>query len=673
MAKKITWEDKEHILPYGTRENQVWDLDMNEIKTVVNANADSLAGLEGGYQGVLLIADTPTIDGYYLAGESGTYTNAGGLVVDLTDTITFINVSETQTVFTKTEIPLNTVTLTQSVTSGNTTEAVSSDAVYNLDEVKIIRNHKPTSYKNLYDKYAVQYNKYINPANGLIQTLTNAIVSDFIPVIDINQDVITSIVDLGLTSFRTITFLSGDKVTSLGRSYYNAGIIANVNCNVEWFENGWKINAYPVGTQYCVFQVRKNVTTTTWETAEIQFENGLIRTSYDDRSPFANTVEYRATKSTVDSVVTPFERTSFKNLYYSSNVQLDKYINASNGLIQTLANGIVTDFIPIDDSKSYVFTSDVQTILNINFKSVTFLGSDKSTVLGYGYYSGGALVQNNFVGEYYLNGIRVTTCPVGAEYVVFQIRENNAANLIWETALIQIEEGTERTVFDDKSSFMPYERSTNLESRDYGNWFLKRYASFGDSITWLDGNGKVGYQQQIIKRNGILDYKNKGVSGETMTFYTGSTNDFVSDAATYDFSLYDIITIAHGTNDFGLNIPIGTLNDAVNNTFYGAYNLALTEIFTQNQNIRIVLLTPFQRTGQNSETSPNNSAGHNLKDYVDAIKIIGSKWSCPVVDCFSNSGWNSLTLPIYTYDGLHGSDLGYEFAGKYIANQINTI
>jgi hypothetical protein len=109
MAKKITWEDKEHILPYGTRENQVWDLDMNEIKTVVNANADSLAGLEGGYQGVLLIADTPTNDGYYLAGESGTYTNAGGLVVDLTDTITFIN--KVGVVYTKTEIPLTVPTL----------------------------------------------------------------------------------------------------------------------------------------------------------------------------------------------------------------------------------------------------------------------------------------------------------------------------------------------------------------------------------------------------------------------------------------------------------------------------------------------------------------------------------------------------------------------------------
>lgn len=48
-------------------------------------------GLTSGYQDELAIADTPTADGFYLASESGTYTNAGGLVVDLNAGITFIN------------------------------------------------------------------------------------------------------------------------------------------------------------------------------------------------------------------------------------------------------------------------------------------------------------------------------------------------------------------------------------------------------------------------------------------------------------------------------------------------------------------------------------------------------------------------------------------------------
>ena len=116
---KITFNDKGHIIPYGARDTQIWDLDINEIKAVVNENADLLTGLEGGYQGRLMIADTPTIDGYYQAGESGTFANAGGLVVDLSLGITFINVSATQTVFTKTVIPV-TLIPTGSISSGNT-------------------------------------------------------------------------------------------------------------------------------------------------------------------------------------------------------------------------------------------------------------------------------------------------------------------------------------------------------------------------------------------------------------------------------------------------------------------------------------------------------------------------------------------------------------------------
>ena len=63
---KITFEDKVGLVPRTVRINQVWDLDMNEIKAVVNANADSLTGLEGGYQGEILIATIPINDGYYL-------------------------------------------------------------------------------------------------------------------------------------------------------------------------------------------------------------------------------------------------------------------------------------------------------------------------------------------------------------------------------------------------------------------------------------------------------------------------------------------------------------------------------------------------------------------------------------------------------------------------------
>lgn len=66
-----------------------------------------LSGISSGFQDALAIADTPSEDGLYIASESGTYNNAGSLVVDLTNKVTYIVVSDTQTTFTKVEIPLD--------------------------------------------------------------------------------------------------------------------------------------------------------------------------------------------------------------------------------------------------------------------------------------------------------------------------------------------------------------------------------------------------------------------------------------------------------------------------------------------------------------------------------------------------------------------------------------
>jgi lysophospholipase L1-like esterase len=46
MTKKITWNDKVGVIPYLTREIQVQDRDMNEIKDVINSNADILDVVE---------------------------------------------------------------------------------------------------------------------------------------------------------------------------------------------------------------------------------------------------------------------------------------------------------------------------------------------------------------------------------------------------------------------------------------------------------------------------------------------------------------------------------------------------------------------------------------------------------------------------------------------------
>jgi hypothetical protein len=71
---------------------------------------------------------TVTNDGWYFAEDSGTYTNNGGLVIDISNNLAIIIVSNTQTTFSKVDIPLN-ITFDATPTSGST-NAVTGNGVF---------------------------------------------------------------------------------------------------------------------------------------------------------------------------------------------------------------------------------------------------------------------------------------------------------------------------------------------------------------------------------------------------------------------------------------------------------------------------------------------------------------------------------------------------------------
>jgi hypothetical protein len=183
-TKRITTADKVGLVAKKVHENQFWDDDYNEIKDVENNNADeidinaaNILSTQSGYQGELLIADTPTIDGYYLAGESGTYINAGSLVIDLTEGVNYINVSGTQTVFTKTVIPVDVVP-TGSVAKDEIL-AVSGGDIFNSISVRTLTNPKGGNYLN----QEVLIDGWVNNV-GVIIPSANVSRTDFLPIND---------------------------------------------------------------------------------------------------------------------------------------------------------------------------------------------------------------------------------------------------------------------------------------------------------------------------------------------------------------------------------------------------------------------------------------------------------------------------------------------------------
>ena len=227
-----------------------------------------------------------------------------------------------------------------------------------------------------------------------------------------------------------------------------------------------------------------------------------------------------------------------------------------------------------------------------------------------------------------------------------------------------------------------------VEIKNETEWRNKTFVTLGDSITAQDGvvygqgteQGQIarGYQTVMKEKLGFSSYLNKGMSGRPIA--NGSINGVGTNTTskTIDYNNFDLVIIAGGTNDFKLNISLGTkgiIGDTNfdTNTFYGAYRDMLEYILKSNPHIRICLFTPLQRDNAGYDVNYTNSVGHKLIDYVNAIREIGQMYSVPVCDMYSNSGFTKLTLNIYTIDGLHPNNIGYARMGDYASKFIDNI
>ena len=132
----------------------------------------------------------------------------------------------------------------------------------------------------------------------------------------------------------------------------------------------------------------------------------------------------------------------------------------------------------------------------------------------------------------------------------------------------------------------------------YNPLYGKKWAACGDSVTMgveevnVDGVYWT-YEQFIAERNGMQLYKD-GISGSTMAVSDPSDVSYK-----YPFSVdrykdvptdCDYITIWFGINDNTQSVPIGTISDTVNTTFYGAYNKVLTYLIANIPNAKIGLV-----------------------------------------------------------------------------------
>lgn len=204
-------------------------------------------------------------------------------------------------------------------------------------------------------------------------------------------------------------------------------------------------------------------------------------------------------------------------------------------------------------------------------------------------------------------------------------------------------------------------------NHDKINWSEMKCLMIGDSIFWHDGHENmfgggemmVGFGTYLKNEFNFKALSNFSASGACIAYHDNQFEDIVSNVkADIDFSLYDVVIVEGGVNDFFYqNSPMGSWKsgDFDITTFYGALQFIMEKAKTENPNAIIILCTPLKCTGWDTP----NEHGLTLEDYANAITHVGKAYGAYVLDLFNYSEFSD-NMTKYSIDGCHPNNEGYK-------------
>ncbi|MBQ4262699.1 MAG: hypothetical protein IJB83_00445 [Bacilli bacterium] len=216
-------------------------------------------------------------------------------------------------------------------------------------------------------------------------------------------------------------------------------------------------------------------------------------------------------------------------------------------------------------------------------------------------------------------------------------------------------------------------------------WENKTAVFVGDSITYGEGTTNK-YWEYLDESLNLSTVTGMGISGSTISVksdYGTQNTPLINRYTTIPDA--DLISIFMGTNDYGHETPLGTIEDTTDVSFYGALNVIVPALKEAHPNSRIVFVTPIHRYGFGTSkilgtafTYDNlpNGVGANLEDYVNAIKEVCSKNDIPVIDLFTLFKLDVTDASIrseYIPDGLHPNAKGHQVIADLIASELRKI
>ena len=244
------------------------------------------------------------------------------------------------------------------------------------------------------------------------------------------------------------------------------------------------------------------------------------------------------------------------------------------------------------------------------------------------------------------------------------------------------------------------------------------WVAIGDSITYLNdhldetGNRVTkGYVSRVVAELPNVRYINQGHNG-------WKSGDIASKIENLGLVKADVYTVFLGTNDWWGGRPVGRIDDYKNNTginsVFGSFRIIIDKIHQLNQEAKVVLITPMQRSDfvyllnatNNAYGSYKTKNEQSLEAFANAVITIGKMENIPVIDLYHDRkldvkrlvNFKRLKNPVtgkyknyrypqftqipfdpkndeypyppaainITYDGLHPSDKGNEIIAKKI-------
>lgn len=212
----------------------------------------------------------------------------------------------------------------------------------------------------------------------------------------------------------------------------------------------------------------------------------------------------------------------------------------------------------------------------------------------------------------------------------------------------------------------------------YGNPLspLKRLKCgiLGDSITAGTGASEASKSYAGLLTGEFASLVNYGVSGSCIaqmwqkpfvSRYSGMSNDL------------NMIIVFGGVNDFYAGVPIGEADSTTNTEFCGALNTIMSGLMSKYAGKKIVFVTPIQCDNGSLATTEQNSKGHTMQDYVDAIRERCNYYSIPCLDLYAMSGMgiavSGAQHTVFSHDGIHPNNLGHRQIFELIVGFLRTL